>query len=337
MKELPQLMNTHLLYKFPKIKHILIVALLCIIVRITYYWLSAGFCVYKIENTFPVTDEWKTSQLSTCQLQEVEKICAQPFIYLGKGSQAYAFMSQDGQYVLKFFKCYHLQPAKWLETFSFPGKYEEWRKMAIGRRQKKIDDTLKSYKLTDKHLRTESALIALQILPSSYFSQEVLIIDKLGRKHRVNLANYGFILQRKVNLILPKLEKWIQANNMKKAKKSLKSLIALMVERSKKGIQDSDPDVHKNAGLIHTKAVFIDVGSFHYNQDAVKEEVIVQDLKKITNRLKNWLENKNSSLAAYIDELIAQAPMLSWSENGVICQNSCSKPRDRVSNKNTTF
>lgn len=290
-----------------------------------------------MENTFPVTDEWKTTQFSSSQLEQISKICSQTFIYLGKGSQAYAFISEDDQYVLKFFKCYHLQPAKWLEIMSFPGKYEDWRKMAIGRRQKKIDDTLHSYKLTDANLRNESALIALQILPSSYFSQNVLIIDKLGRKHNVNLADYGFVLQRKVDLIYPKLEKWIRANNMNKAKRSLESLIALMVHRSKKGIQDSDPDVHKNAGLMGTRAVFIDIGSFHYNPDAVKEEVFAQDLKKITNKLKIWLTNQNPALANYLDELICKAPQLTWSENIEVCQNSCSKQKDRVSKKNTNF
>lgn len=306
--------NSNFTRTFPRISHIIWIILVFISVRAGYYWLSDGFSVSKIKNTFPVEQEWKLELPSSREQKSLKTICETPFRYLGKGSQAYAFISEDKRYVLKLFKCYHLTPATWLQKLPLPEKMSSWRDETRQKRQKKIDSTLKSYKIAATSLRNECGVIAMEILPTAQFHQDVTLIDKIGREHKIDLGNYGFILQRRADLVYPSLSQWIENDQLPKAKKAIHSIVGLIVHRSKKGIQDSDPDLHKNAGLIGTDAIFIDVGSFHQNQEAKQPEVYIRDLVKITNNLKTWLQKQSPELATYLDNQMRDAESATWSK-----------------------
>lgn len=299
-------------FRFPTIGKIIGLVLIFITIRVTYYWMSDGFNVKKIENTFPITDDLQVLPPNTAEKASLDHICSQKFYYLAKGSQAYAFISQDKKYVLKLFKCYHLKPAGWLEMMPLFGKLNQMKDQALAKRQKKINTALNSYKIVSQMLQNECGLIYLQILPSSSFHQKVTIVDKIKREHPIDLANYGFIVQRRANLIYPKLASWIENKELDKAKKSLSSLIGLLVKRSLKGVQDSDPDLHKNAGFIGTDAIFIDLGSFHYNEAAKSSPVYMQDIRKITKKLHDWLRVQSPELDNFFEYQIQHAESLSW-------------------------
>lgn len=273
-------------------------------IRLGYYIASDGFAIKKIENTFPTTSEWEVRPLTTEQKELISKICLQNFYYLTKGSQAYAFVSEDDAFILKLFKCYHLKPATWLENMPLKGSLEKWKNSTLEKRKKKIATALNSYKIAAQSLEKECGLIYLQILPSSSFHQHVRITDKLGRGHSIDLGQYGFILQRKAQLIYPTLGTWIKHNQIDDAKKALLSLVQLLVQRSLKGIQDSDPDLHKNAGFIGTDAVFIDVGGFQNNTAVHNPAVYKHDLYKITKNLRQWLKIQSPELNTYLEEQI---------------------------------
>ena len=285
----------------PSFRTLLYIFLGLIALRATYYSLSDGFSLERIENTFP-RNEHELTRPSDDEILTLKNICSNPFVYLSKGSQAYAFQSQDGQYVLKLFKCYHLKPIPWLERLPLVSFLDSYRHTQLERRRKKAQDTLNSYKIAHDVIRDECGLLFLQIVPSPYFHQEVTFTDKIGRTCTINLANYGFMIQKKGELIFPKLEYWIRQKKLKDAKKFLRSLINLIVLRSQKGVQDQDPDLHKNAGCIGTHAVFLDVGGFHLNEDAKRPEVYVNDVRKITKKLSLWLKTHSPELADYLEE-----------------------------------
>ena len=150
------------------------------------------------------------------------------------------------------------------------------------------------------HFRS-CGLLFLQIVPSSTYHQPVSLTDKIGRRYTIDLAQYGYALQKKADLIFPTLERWISKKNIDDAKMFLHSLVELIVARSLKGVQDQDPDLHKNAGIIDKSAVFIDVGSFHMNENAKNSEVYINDLRKITRRLSGWLKIQSPELNTYLE------------------------------------
>jgi hypothetical protein len=297
---------------FPRFVHLLWILLVVVAARGSYYLLSDGFSVSKIKNTFPVTAEWQLPAPGPKEQKLLSSICAEEFRYLGKGSQVYAFISQDNQYVLKLFKCYHMKPVDWIAKIPLPQSLDTSRAIALEKRYKKVATSLQSYKIASKLLRRECELISVEILPTAAIDQEVTLYDKMGRKHVINLGDYGYIMQKRADLIYPKLSYWIAHGDLDSAKKAISSMVALIVERSRKGIQDSDPDLHKNAGLIDTTAVFIDLGSFHMNPEAKTEALYTGDLLKISNRLREWLEKQSPELAVHLEHEIKNASKSHW-------------------------
>jgi hypothetical protein len=297
---------------FPTIKQLLGLIILFVVLRLLYYWVSDGFAIYKIENTFPTRTEWHLSPPNQLQMEKISAICAQDFHYLGKGSQVYAFKSTDGNYVLKLLKCYHLTPVNWLKAIPLPEHFAYVRDDAVDRRQKKIEDSLASYKVAAELLREECGLVYMQILPSDQFQVPLTLIDKLGRRLSINLAHFGFILQRKADLVFPKITNWLATGDTQSVRLALESIAALIVKRSKKGIQDQDPDLHKNAGLIGTSAIFIDLGSFHINQNVCEEATYMRDLYKISRRLYEWLKKEHPESAIIFNNILKNAAKSSW-------------------------
>src|ERR1700722_581245 len=84
-------------------------------IRAYYRW-TDDFRIANITHDIPYHPEWDTS-LSHEELAQLKSILDQPFTYIGKGAQAYAFASEDGKYVLKFFKFKHLRPNTFLALF----------------------------------------------------------------------------------------------------------------------------------------------------------------------------------------------------------------------------
>src|SRR5579871_916778 len=66
----------------------------------TRFGLSAKFS----SPTFSPAQEWEFPPLNPKEQKEIERILSQKFTYLARGSQAFAFISEDGRYVLKMFK-----------------------------------------------------------------------------------------------------------------------------------------------------------------------------------------------------------------------------------------
>jgi hypothetical protein len=288
--------------------------LLCITfaTRGIYYSLTKGFCLRRIQEPICFAEDLTLPLPSKTELDTLKIIANQPFRYLVKGSQAYAFISQDGRYILKLFKLHHLKSVQWLEGLPCPQFCVKYRDSLVHRRKYRTNLTLTSYKLAAENLKDECALLYTQILPSGSYSVPVTIIDAIGRSYTIDLAQSSFAIQKRASLVLPSLEHWITSGDITSAKKALNSMVSLIKLRSSKDIQDTDPDLHKNAGLIGTTAIHIDIGSFHKNPSIRTEEAMKADMKKIFSRLLSWLEPRSSELHSYLKGLIETLDCPEW-------------------------
>src|SRR5688572_10653905 len=75
-----------------------------------YYFLTDDFRIGNIIYPMDKREEWIFNE-STDEEFKISQILNQEYTYIGKGAQCYAFGSQDGKYVLKFFKFKHLKPS----------------------------------------------------------------------------------------------------------------------------------------------------------------------------------------------------------------------------------
>src|SRR5688500_13829152 len=81
----------------------LLAAILIYAVGRTYFQLTDGF---KESNIIEDINEEPNHNLNISNIEkdQIKKILAQPFYYLGKGCQSYVFISNDKKYVIKFLK-----------------------------------------------------------------------------------------------------------------------------------------------------------------------------------------------------------------------------------------
>ena len=260
---------------------------------------TSGFRIEKIQGSIPDTEEWKIDVL----FQDADLSCLdQPFYFLEKGGQAYAFMSKDKKYVLKFLKFRKINPSFSLKVLStFPCFQKQYLKKLL-RLRKRIEKECKSYQIACEDLSKESGLIFARLQKSYPLNRYVTVVDKIGMARQVFLDQVVCIVQKKASLIYPGLSQIIQIEGEKGAQVVIDNLIEFFIQRGKKGILDLDPKINKNLGLVGSQAMQIDLGRLCRDSTQRNPKIIHQEIKRIVTPLQEWLNLHHPSLAAYLNQ-----------------------------------
>jgi hypothetical protein len=269
---------------------------------------TEGFRPHKILSDLSFHPEWEIKPLSEGDFQEVKTILHQPFHFLKSGGQCYTFLSEDQRFVLKVFKHHHMRVNSFLNKFSLPGSLDRYRLKLLGAPQtpeKRLFDFFLSCHLSYQELKTQTALIYLHLNKTDCFQQPLTLVDKLGISHSIDLDSLEFVLQRKAELVYPKLRRLVRMGAIDDAKRHLDSLLLLIQQRIQKGISDKDPVLRRNFGFIGERAIGIDVGSY----EKVKNVELVESYKRRllgeVYQLQRWLKRHDAELASYFDQAIA--------------------------------
>jgi len=258
---------------------------------------TAGFQMTKVVSHLPSSPQWELPQEGVL----VEEYLKQPFYYLDKGGQSYAFLSQDGKVVLKLFKMHNLRQYPYAYKMTLPGILDQLRlKMLCGQKEK-LNRLFNSCHLAYTQLKEETALIYLNLNPNPDLeSIHVTLIDKLGIAHNVSLKKIPFALQERVNRALNSLKVDFKNNDLLTAKEKIKQMITCLQQRLAKGIIDIDPAFKRNMGFSEKRAILMDIGAFFLAQQPLSQEDLIQE----TQRLRCWLEKRSPEMADYIDSLV---------------------------------
>ncbi|MCI0382114.1 MAG: hypothetical protein L0207_03565 [Chlamydiae bacterium] len=225
----------------------------------------------------------------------LDEIISQPFYYLGKGTQTYAFGSQDGKWVIKFLRIHRL---KWTDFFFriSPSFFQKRIASTLEKRKNKLQKDITSFQIAYSLFKEESGLIYLHLEDKPVINQSLHIYDKINVHHEIPLDSLPFIVQKKATDLYSSLEKWINQNEMETAKEALSHLVSLLKARCVKGIHDKDANLKTNFGFVGTRPIQYDIGRFKMVPlTEIKEEVI-----RITDSLVSWLEKISPSLALYL-------------------------------------
>lgn len=163
------------------------------------------------------------------------KLSDQTWTLKAQGGQSYVFISEDGSYVLKLFKD---QPRPWLQLPSYRAK-----------KNKKLLRTLTGYQLIYDRCPDLSGIVCLNT-PSSI---PATLIDRLGIHHTVDLRSYLFVLQRKAEPVRP-------PTTPAEKESLLSATTHLLQTLSSHQLQDHDPRLHLNLGLLEGRLILIDPG-----------------------------------------------------------------------------
>jgi len=235
-----------------------------------------GFTIHAIQSIFPSDPQWNVSFADKPPL-EFHTILNQSFRYLAKGAQCYVFISEDGQYVLKFFN-----------QVLYKRKGQEER-----------NKDFLSYTIAYDHFREETGLVYLHLAPEQTPLKKITLIDRLNIAHDIELGSLEFLLQKRAHLAVSSITTAMIAHKEDDAKKVLNALFDLTRKRLEKGILDRDPNITKNLGILEDKALQIDVGRFYLATSPDQFKTDLAHFKTKNAGFLQWLESNHPSLLPF--------------------------------------
>lgn len=249
---------------------------------------SKGFTLRKITSSYGADPRWEVE--SDLSPKDLAALLQGPYTYLGSGNHTYAFVSADEKTVIKFFKQKHMRvQAPFLSSET---------KL---RRAKERYESFSSYLLAYEKLRPETGLLYLHFNPTRYLHQTVTLIDQHGKKHRINLDDMEFLVQKKATLSFDHLSQLFSEGAYDKAISSICSLLHLVAKRNQMGIYDKDLQFYKNFGFIDNQAVEIDIGEFRVGQEVRPTR---EELQALSFQLKEFIQKSAPEFTAIANFVI---------------------------------
>lgn len=276
------------------LKSITILALLCISWEALSRFCGAQtdrFTLLKIQTEQQDSQLAMTPLIHSCSQETLSTLLSQPFHYLARGGQAFAFVSADGQYVLKlskrrFTSVYHTLATLPLPQYLHAIFQKKW-KNALMKRERDLN----SYLLAYTQMPDLTGLIYMHLHRQPSFHQEVTLIDKIGIAHTIDLNDTTFLLQKRAESISHYLKR---VENKHYAISALLDTLQAAMDR---GIIDDDPGLHRNFGFAGNSPLFIDVGRLQTSN---------RSLSAIASRFRAFLETEHPTLLPFFDKELAQ-------------------------------
>lgn len=222
-----------------------------------------GFLISNVQHALPYHQEWETTDGAS------PSILAQRFHYMGKGAQTFVLASEDGKYVLKFFKFHRLKESE-------------------------LNPLFQGYKLAFEEAKEESGLLFVHLNPSSHLKQKLEIIDRLGIVHKIDADTTHFVLQKRAELVIPTLKKLHREKNLRAAQQALASLLELSKKLEKRELYDHDAHLSKNYGFIGDSPILLDCGNLSKTGPGhtMKAGALRSWLGEAWPELSRWFEEK---------------------------------------------
>lgn len=276
-----------------------------------YYYLTDDFRISNISDysNHVSRTEWGVPPPSSSEKLALDAILQQRFTYIGKGVQSYAFSSEDGKYVIKFFKFKHLKISPILDWLPAWTPFENYRLKKKERVEKKFNGVFEGYHLAYRKHKKESGLIFLHINPTEGLYPTLTVIDKLGRTNLIELDQVPFLIQAKAKTMRVVMHELLVNNEMELAKARISEIFQLYFSEYQKGLYDHDHGIMHNAGFVGTTPIHLDVGKLKEEENMRNPAYYSQDIALVAHRMARWLKAKEPKdypeLAKHIEAVIS--------------------------------
>lgn len=268
-----------------------LVALLALVGK-GWHWAKDGFSIGR--TYFPLFEKVEGELPDP----EVREALQQPFSYLGRGHQCYAFESRDGRYVLKLLRYDRYLVPFWLRACAFPF-LNAYREKVQYDKQKRLHFMLGSFQIAFEELREETALLYLHLNQTRFFQNPVEVTDRVGRSYAIDLDQTAFVLQRKKPLMMPAFWSALQRGNREEAKAILNAFLAIVATRAEKGIFNKDPSFLRNFAFEAGRGIQIDIGSFYRIAGTDRRAVFQPSFLQTIGHVQEWLNHTDPEMAAW--------------------------------------
>ncbi len=238
---------------------------------------TEGFSEGKICSSLDPSPAWSIAIPSSEEQKKLHEIFSSRFKFLGVGAQSFAFESEDGKYVLKFFNMRRFTPS--LADHLCPH--------VVRRRLKNLRWVFNGYKIAYDKFREDTGLVFIHLAKTDHLKQKVQVIDDIGKEHTIDLDQTEFVLQEKAELIFDRLAKLRHQGDRKKEQKSIQALLELVKRRVDQGYADRDKAVSNNFGFVGDRPIQLDVGRLY---QGTKEG----QLHHVERRIAQWQEENQA-------------------------------------------
>jgi hypothetical protein len=271
-----------------------------------FVYTSKNFQVAHVINSTPAKIEWDTQNLSLDDQKNLQEILAQRFIYLDEGGQSYVFISENKEYVLKFFKFQKFNPSPLVRCFPNIYPFKTLKEKHALKRKKKLFTVFNGYKIAYELHREKSGLIFVQLNPSSNLLS-VKVVDKNQHEHFLSLNQIPFVIQKNGSMLGANLSKILKDSDLPEAKKRVEQLYELYLSEYEKGICDLDYGIMHNIGCTTEGNTFhLDVGKFIFDEKFKQPKHFKKHLNNVGAKLKSWFGKHypkySEELAQHVDQ-----------------------------------
>ncbi len=235
------------------------------------------------------TDCWEGIPLTDKEKQTLLQLLNQPFTYLDKGHQSYAFKSADGKYVLKFFHFERMRSSplwQYLETIPFMERYTDKNRDACDKRFRRATT---GYAVAYKYDKDNCGLLFMRLGCIPHIPQTVLLIDQWGGSHPIDLDKTYFVIQHLATPANQAFSNFLSNNQLVEVKKLVNKIFALYLEEYKRGVYDFDHNLMHNVGFFDGHAMRMDIGKLQYLEKIKDPHNYLADLKLILQRIDEWM------------------------------------------------
>lgn len=265
-----------------------------------YYAMTGGFTMGNIEAEIPYNSKWDTSSLTISEKEIIENALDQPYSYLGKGCQAYVFASEDGKYVVKFFKYQRFRPQAWIDLFTFIPAVERYQQVKIKEKKEKLEKVFTSWKIAFEKLKKETGVAYVHLNKTDEWHKSLAISDKIGMKHQVDLDRTEFVLQQRATMLCPAIDQLVATGQSHEAEKLIDKLLVMLFLEYKNGYADNDHALMQNTGVLNGLPIHIDIGQFIHNESVKSPKIYKQELYDKTYDFHRWLKKYHPDLADHL-------------------------------------
>ena len=262
------------------------------------HFLTDGFGYSNITSNLPYNASWNVTPLQE-EIEEIDIALSQSYRYLKSGSQSYVFISEDEQYVLKFFKHKRWRLNPLFDYIPLPAllnaKRDRWKR----KKYETIYATFNSCVASYQHLKNETGILYLHLNQTFHLNHTLIIKDRIGFKHKIPLDEIQFLLQRKAIPTDEYLLSLKETGDIETAKNAITDLLNFTVLRAQKGYSDKDPHFIRNFGFINDQVVEIDVGGFHQDPKKKLHYFYTHEIYRIQKKIIPWLNDNYPELSIY--------------------------------------
>lgn len=266
-----------------------------------YYAYTDGFTVSNIKSSTIFEKPWETRHPTPQEVSLMNELAKQKFTYLGKGCQSYVFLSQDGLYVLKFIKHQRFATKPWLNAVSFLPYFSSYQNERLLSKKQKLIQLLTGWQVAFNYLPEETGVKWLHLNEKTGPSYPITIVDKIGLSSRIDLMDYQYLIQNKVEMLDTYLLRLFERNEIEEANSMMDKLLQMILDIYKKGFADTDHALMQNTGVANNMPLPVDIGQIAKDEEAKKTEVYNHALFNKTYRLRQWLEEHSPETKNYLE------------------------------------